>query len=421
MIGKRRKSVNHQEPSSRCGNGFPWVVALVGVGTLLALGSCSTASLRGLYHGDASVHDFEHFPQRAVEAGARVRELSVAESPALKKAVLEQFGFPNLDSLMEKTRSQALLVIQGSHILLECYGVGLNRQSTVTSFSVVKSFVSVLIGKLIEEGKLSGVEQPITDWIPELTFRDRRFERIRVRDLLTMSSGIAYEEFPSLRNDNVEIYFGDDLRHLAQTKTEISEVPGRRFRYNNFNPLLLGLIIERASGMPPSEYLSRKVWGPMGAEASATWSLDSKESGFEKMESGLNARAVDFARFGCLVRDQGQWEGTSVVPRTWLQESLRDGGPGTPEYYEDSFGQKIGKAGAGGHYGYLWYGIARSQEGSTDFFAAGNKSQILYISPQSDLVIVRFGSEDGLEFWRWIEGFSALATVAALPSPERNH
>jgi CubicO group peptidase (beta-lactamase class C family) len=89
----------------------------------------------------------------------------------------------------------------------------------------------------------------------------------------------------------------------------VVEPPGRRFHYDNFNPLLVGLALERAVATPVSAYLEARLWRPLGMGADGSWSLDSEAGGFERMESGLNARAADFARFGLLLvrfgRDAG--------------------------------------------------------------------------------------------------------------------
>jgi CubicO group peptidase (beta-lactamase class C family) len=96
--------------------------------------------------------------------------------------------------------------------------------------------------------------------------------------------------------DDTFSYYGVDLRDVALNRTRIDRPPGEEFRYNNYHPLLLGLVLERATGMSVSEYMATRLWQPLGAEADATWNLDSEGSGFEKMESGLNAAPVDYAR-----------------------------------------------------------------------------------------------------------------------------
>jgi CubicO group peptidase (beta-lactamase class C family) len=87
--------------------------------------------------------------------------------------------------------------------------------------------------------------------------------------------------------------------------------------------LLLGIILERATGVPVAKYLEQKIWQPVGAEFPASWSLDSQETGFEKMESGINARAIDFAKFGRLYLNGGNWGGKQIIPEDWVQASTQ--------------------------------------------------------------------------------------------------
>jgi CubicO group peptidase (beta-lactamase class C family) len=83
------------------------------------------------------------------------------------------------------------------------------------------------------------------------------------------------------------------------------------------------MILERATGMPVSRYLQEKLWRPLGMEADGCWSLESTSSGFEKIESGVNARARDFAKFGMLFAQEGNWEDEQLISRGWVEESTR--------------------------------------------------------------------------------------------------
>jgi CubicO group peptidase (beta-lactamase class C family) len=214
----------------------------------LLFASCSTTAKRAFIHRDANVKDYLYFPSREVRHGEARYELKRAINPEVEALLRDEFGSSDLQKTVEKTRTQALIVVQGNRILLEKYGKGYNADSIVTSFSVVKSFDSAMIETLIEAGKIKSVDEPITDYIPELLKRDPRFARVTIRHLLTMSSGIRYEEKPSLRRDDTETYYNPNLRDLAIRNPLIDEEPGRHFHYNNYNPLLLGLIIERATG-----------------------------------------------------------------------------------------------------------------------------------------------------------------------------
>ena len=159
--------------------------------------------------------------------------------------------------------------------------------------------------------------------------------------------------------------------------------PGVRWQYNNFNPLLIGLILERATGRSVSTYLSEKVWQPLGMEASGSWSLDSRHDGFEKMESGLNGRAAEFARFGRLFLRGGVWQGRELVPPTWVATATRP--------LPDSPGATLRLL------------LVDRLRAPGCFFAAGNFGQFIYIAPDRSVVAVRFWERyGGLDSQTWV-------------------
>lgn len=372
---------------------------------------CTTTAWRAFVRRDASVKDYLYFPDREIAASENPKPFKREIDASIEEMLKKEFGTDDLDKFIAKTKTQAILVIKGNSILFEKYGRGYDEFSTVTSFSVAKSFDSAMIGTLIDAGKISSVDEPITTYLPELLERDERFSKITIRHLITMSSGILYSE-GFFRHDDTKTYFDPDLRKLALTKTLVDEEPGLHFLYNNYNPILLGLIIERASGESVSSYLSRSIWSKIGTESDASWSLDSDEDAFEKMESGINARALDFAKFGCLYRDGGLFDGKVVISKKWIEESLSPGnGKNDSEYYKDPFGQKIfgGACNKGGFYGFHWY-VMNRPDAESDFFAYGNKGQFIYISPLANTVIVRFGEKYGIEGWNYIEAFYNLNT-----------
>ena len=136
--------------------------------------------------------------------------------------------------------------------------------------------------------------------------------------------------------------------------------------------------------MTVSEYTQEKLWKPMGAEYPASWSLDSEASGFEKMESGINARALDYARFGSIFLHDGFWNGVQIMPAGWVQEAtaplksdLRDYGPA----------EEIGF-----YYKYHWSGLENA-DGTYDYYAKGHFGQYVYVAARKDVVIVRLGDE----------------------------
>ena len=159
-------------------------------------------------------------------------------------------------------------------------------------------------------------------YVPEFLDRDVRFGEITIRHLIAMTSGLAFDEYTSPWDDPTTSHWSPDLR-AAALNARIEERPGYRFHCNDYNTILIGMVLERATGMTVSEYLETRLWGPMGAEADARWSLDSVHSGFEQMSVGINARAIDFAKLGWLFLNSGRNGKRQVVPAAWVEEATR--------------------------------------------------------------------------------------------------
>ena len=198
----------------------------------------------------------------------------------------------------------------------------------MTSFSIAKSVTSALVGIAIDEGYIGGVDDPIVDYLPEL--RGRGLDAITIRDLLLMSTGVKFvqdedlddlQELWPFASDVALSYSHPNLRRLALHLPPSEEPVGAAFNYNQYHPLLLGIILERTTHRRVAEYLQEKIWQPLGMEYPASWSLDSKTDGFEKMESGINARAIDFAKLGQLFLDNGRWNGKQVISTQWVTAS----------------------------------------------------------------------------------------------------
>jgi CubicO group peptidase (beta-lactamase class C family) len=218
-----------------------------------------------------------------------------------------------------------------------------------------------------------------------------------------MASGLEYEsDRPLLLNgdDPLTTYFPDQ-RKITLENTRIIDPPGLHFHYNKYHPQLLGMILERTTGMSVTHYLQTRLWQPLGMEFGGSWSTDSQASDFEKMETGLNARAIDFAKFGVLFLNGGLWQGKQVISKAWVEESTQ---PQFPKdygaYYPERFASLPGK----GYYKYMWWGLAR-EGGTYDFVAVGDKGQFIYVSPHKKLVIVRNGIEYGISADEWLALF----------------
>jgi len=347
---------------------------------------------RYIFLNAVDITDYRVFPNREIQnASPTFRFSQPAGNAVLDHCVpitLKRSAGETLDQFLARNGTVAFLVIKNGQVLFEGYYNGYEQASICTSFSTVKSFVSALIGIALHEGLLDSLDDPLTKYIPEAS--SPFWQEITIGHLISMSSGLKYREggfFPW--DDDPRTYYSPDLRQLALSAQK-AEAPGSCFRYNNYNLILLGMILERVTDGTVSAYLQEKIWKPLSMEFPASWSLDSEQSGMEKMESGLNARASDFAKFGQLYLRHGEWNGKQIIPESWVIESTT-----------------IAPDAKWNHYKYLWW-MLRSGKGR--YMAAGVLGQFIFIAPDKDCVIVRFGRGKPGK-WRMVypQLFNALA------------
>lgn len=285
---------------------------------------------------------------------------------------------PDLLEKMKAIETGSFIVIRNDSILHEEYMGEFSSASYTNSFSMAKTVVSVLIGCAIQDGKIKSVDQPVSDFIPEFRNDDR--SAITIRHLLTMSSGIAFDEdYVNPFAYPAEAYYGSDLRKLTLAYNQVDEKPGVTFRYLSGNTQLLGFILSKATGKSVSEYASEKLWIPMGCEHNAFWSLDA-EDGDEKAFCCLNSNARDFARIGKLYLDSGRWNGKRIVPETYALESVA------------VTGLKNDDGTACLSYGFSWWMIPQ-YKGHHIFYARGILGQYVLAIPDLNMIVVRLGSK----------------------------
>ncbi len=356
---------------------------------------------RVLIHWDSGVWDYKIFPERVIEKSGQPYSYRKNINSALDNlAVRYSDKQEPLKKFIDSTHTTSFIIVKNDEIVYEKYANGYNENSVNTSFSMAKSVVSLLIGKAIEDGYIDNVTQPISDFIGE--FKGLEIGKTTIEDLLLMRSPIAYDEDKFLWfGDDSLTYWHSDLRKLALTHTQLTDRNEDKFHYNNYHPLLLGIILERSTGLSVSEYFGREIWQKIGAEYDASWSLDGNKSGFEKMESGINFRAVDFIKIGSMVLHDGFWNGTQIINRDWINASTLCQFPINDSEYENSF---LAEKNIG--YKYMWYSTPSSKAGY-DIIAWGKSDQILYISPVNNTVVLRTGKTDG-GVDNWVETIKAM-------------
>ena len=367
----------------------------------------------------ADLGDYKKFPAIDVKnSGETFRFTNTPDHDLFTDIPYNNVGH-DLDSLLSHRSSKtiAFIVIRNDSILFEKYWDGYSADKPVPSFSVAKSFTSALVGIAIEEGKISSIDAKVSDYVPELCSSDPAFSELTIRHLLDMRSGIDFNESAFLNpfKGLAKLYYGKNLKKQV-FKLELDGDPNGTYNYQSINTQLLGIVLERAVGMSPAEYLEEKIWIPLGMENPATWSIDSKKNRTVKTYCCLNATPRDYARFGRLYLNEGSWEGQQIVPRQWVERSITPAQPnpwyqnhwysvGRPEYFEDS----LSAIAAIGNYPYVrksrrYPGKYYIRRFGPAFVASGLLGQYIYVEPEKNLIIVRLGKASGkIQWWQLFE------------------
>jgi CubicO group peptidase (beta-lactamase class C family) len=361
---------------------------------LFLLGSCTFTS-RYVFLNVPDVNDYRKLPGRQIENDAnspfRFKTNTEFNINHVVPLIFNNSTVGNLDVFLEESKTTAFIIIRNDTILYERYFNGHDRNTYCKSFSASKVFLSALIGIAIEEGLIQSVNDPVMKYLPGI--KDKRFAALTINNCLALTSGIRTNNkqvFPW--NDKVRIYYTRDLRKLASGIDYLKE-PGKEFFVEEFSPVLLGLILEKATGRSVSDYLEEKIWKPLGMEHNALWVTDRKNNGFEAANSGLTGLATDFARFGRLYLNNGNWNGKNLIPEEWIRATT------DPDTTSISFYKGIKYyEGRDVYYNSMWWGLRK--DGTVyEYSANGHFGQRIYISPSKNVVVVRFGSKTGKVDW----------------------
>ncbi|WP_200380387.1 serine hydrolase domain-containing protein, partial [Rubrivivax gelatinosus] len=318
-------------------------------------------------------HMEDEFPARLVRRGGPVAPLPVADKPL---DLSFSFGGQTwtIADYMLRNRAAGLLVLKDGQVVLERYGLGQTAQKRWTSFSVAKSFSSTLVGAAILDGRIKHLDDPVTAYLPAL--EGSGYEGVSVRQLLNMTSGVRWNEDYSDPESDVARFAsepsvdGSDpvVSYMARLPREAA--PGTRWVYKTGETSLVGSLLRAATGKPLSDYLSEKLWQPLGMEGDAYWMVDA--SGGEMAGCCLSATLRDYGRFALFfMRGARLANGQAVVPDGWVQQA-------TTTTHEAAEALQ-GRAG----YGYQWW----TTRGKA-YRAAGIFGQGIWMDPELDLVVV---------------------------------
>lgn len=337
---------------------------------------------RSMFSGVHQVENFrnmrQYFPTRLVRRGEKT--FTFSQRPRALPETYEYMGQEKpVADLLELTDTTGLLVVQDDHIVFEEYWRGNDASTRWISWSVAKSFISALVGIALEEGKIRSIEDAITDYVPELI--GSGYEGVRIKDILQMSSGVRWDETYSDPNSDINrmgrtFALGTSFDDFAATM-EPHQEPGTFHRYASMDTQVLGMLLVRTTRQTISDYLSEKLWQPLGMEHDAYFLTD--ESGMELAMGGLNATLRDYAKFGRLYLRGGNWEGKQLVPEKWVRASISPDAPHLMPGNNPASNSPWG-------YGYQWW-VPTDPDG--EFMAVGIYNQFIYVYPKKQLVIVK--------------------------------
>ncbi len=295
------------------------------------LASCTV--YKGLKYGNAAVDDYTTFEQDVVERGSQT--FHFAERPKSERVLdtmkVNFYSAPqdsiyrmSISESMEKTnKPAAALIIKNDTIVYEHYHGGWSRSCQSCIFSVTKTITSMLCGIALKDGYIKSVSDPVTDYIPELKKEDPLFDSLRIEHLLDMTAGLKFNENYSWHpfSKMARLYLSSNAMKVVKGM-KFSHKPGERYHYDSMTSQILGIIIERATGIPYAEYLSEKVWQPLGMEQDAFIGLDSRKRGVAKSYGGLTTNVRDLAKVGRLYVQAGNWNGMQIIDTAFVARSL---------------------------------------------------------------------------------------------------
>jgi CubicO group peptidase (beta-lactamase class C family) len=344
----------------------------------IALSSCKLG--RFVVYNFADIQDYKKFPSRPLESNGtkfKFHTTNIGRYPQSLK-LGDRPDRVAFDKVLEDNNTVAFLIIKNDTIQYEKYFKGYNQESIIPSFSMAKSVTSILIGCAIDDGLIRSIEDPITNYIPELKKND--FDGVTIKHVLQMTSALDFNEsYFNPFGEAASFYYGRNLKHQI-LKLKLKGLPGHKFEYVSGNTQLLGWVLERALKVKTvTQYFQEKLWTPLEMEYDGSWSIDKKNNGIEKTFCCINARARDFAKIGLLYLNNGNWNGKQIVSQKWVEESTKiDTTDGSASEYQ-----------------YQWW----LPSTSGDFMAEGILGQYIYVNPSKNIVIVRMGQNNGRVNW----------------------
>lgn len=320
------------------------------------------------------------FESRAVPRSGEVWELPKGKALAMPA---DTFGGGNYDyaQFAERTYTNALLVIRDGRIVFEDYRNRMEEEDPHLAFSMSKTITSLLVGIAVQQGKIASLDDPATKYVPQL--KGTGYDGATIRQILQMRSGVDYQERydfganPSFAGKLHEQAIVLNKMRFADGALETKQAnrPGSTFNYSTLDTMVLGWILEEATGQKLEEFTRANLWAPLGAEADAFWIADGPPGKGRALNGmGFNATLRDFGRLGQLMLNDGMRGDTRVIPEGWMKQATAMLPTGAP---------------AGQGFPGYGYQIWQVDDEPGTYAAVGLAGQFIYVSPATKTVIVK--------------------------------
>lgn len=330
-------------------------------------------AVNSLFAEDKIVHNFSHMNDAFLTV-----DLPRGEGPTWELPYGPGFDLPEgTDQWIEDRAVTSLLVMQDGEIRFEEFYLGTGPDDRRISWSIAKSYLSALFGILLEDGEIASLDDPVVQYVPELT--GSAYETATIRNVLNMASGVTFDEDYLDYNSDINrmgrvVALGGELDDFAASLQDSFASPGETWQYVSIDTHVIGMVIRGATGRSVAELLTEKIIEPLGLERDGYYITDGAGVAFAL--GGLNFTTRDFARFGQLILQDGARDGRQVVPADWIEDSTWPSAPTKP-----------GKIG----YGYQWWIPIGAHEG--EFMARGVYGQYLYFDKPRGVLIVTTGAD----------------------------
>ena len=300
------------------------------------------------------------------------------ENPAALPETVEVAGKPrDLQKLLAELETTALIVIKDGEILNENYYLGTDKDDLRISWSVAKSFMSGLYGQALESGQIKSLDDNVETYAPSL--KGSAYEGASIRNVLNMASGIRFnEDYMDPKSDINKmgrvLGLGQSMDAFAASLIEREAEPGKRWQYVSIDTHIAAMVLRGATGKSLHQLFNETYGAHLGFGKAPFYLTDGENIAFAL--GGLNLRTRDYAKFGQLFLQKGQWKGEQIVPESWVTASTAHSAP------------NLSDRGVG--YGYQWW-VPMPQEGlhKGDFFAVGIYGQYIYVNPAANMVIAK--------------------------------